>query len=243
MKKILLSISLIIFVFCQVNAESFIDDRLLEIKHNIQRVNKPSLSKNSREKALNTMIKELKKVLNTKESLGLSPTQINKSSLGYINMYEAKTYPHNCRLFVYVGPSDLLGTLGRSWVFLQYSVGNKIKVSTIQEQGPELPVGCRIIGSKLFITGYLIHFQPNPVYIQSWQLKKDGYIKRSQMDSDKNAVNQDWEIKSMGRNLIFQTKNKDDISVEFSNKQEITIYCDDYEGKRLGFNMKNGEIH
>lgn len=239
-KRIFYLFLIITFIICQVKlfAEpSSIEKELLKIKHNIDIINRTELPENKRIQALDKMLNQLEQLLLNKNSRNLNQSVLDKYSVS-LNMYQDNAQNNLAsKIIVYVGPSDLLGTLERTWVFAQSWKNNTPSVYRVAEESNEVPVGLKVIDNRWYIVGYLIHTRPNPVYIQSFVFNKQTCKKELIKYSNKKINKKLWNIFIEDNNLVVEIFNKDELKIKLKDNNEVYICETDNEKNFIVFDL------
>lgn len=243
MKKKLVFLALIMFVLnqAQIFANSDIEKKLSELKRSMRIINQTTLEASKRKQELNKMIGNIHKILLAKDSLVFNQKFMDDRSLPISVFSLLKSSSPSYKIYTYIGPKDLLGSLERTWVFLQCWDNKTMNVFRLAEQGNEVPAGLSVINKKIFVIGYLIHYSPNPVYIQCWQMNNKAFQSQLINYSIKNLNSAVWNVRSEDKKMVVDSVAGNELSIKLLNQKALIVNLDN-EDERLIFDLQTNRF-
>lgn len=84
----------------------------------------------------------------------------------------------------------------------------------------------KIVNNHVVLIGYLIHYRPNPVYIQIWQIRQ-GELSGVMIDSNIGFTDVNWDVYPLeGAILVMESTNNAEICISFDRSDIVAHYAE-----------------
>lgn len=194
---------------------------------------------NVREKATMDFIELLQSTLSTYD---LSDQELSALQLNAFVCEKQESIQNDIsiRFIVFMGYSEIFGTLERTWTFAEIYQGNKKYIQMLYEKTPKTPTNCKMIREDgieyVLLYGGTTVYTPRPLFISFWELS-GVELKPSELINHADSI-EVGDVRNYENTLIFEGGQEqwyfDDVmadliknpllSVKLGSKTEIIIF-------------------